>query len=156
MSGVHGNHDDVPVRPLHISFHDFLLDATYSDRFHVDLSQGHKSLAIACLETMKNELQFNICNLNTSYQYNKDIPGLEMSIKNTIPPHLAYSCQFWKEHLQYLPVDDRVLRIVNEFFNTKLLYWLEVLSLIGQVSIASPAMVAIADWSKVSGKYYML
>jgi len=31
-----------------------------------------------------------------------------------------------------------------------LLYWLEVLSLIGKVGTASPALAAVAEWSQVS------
>jgi hypothetical protein len=105
---------------------------------------------------MKNGLQFNICNLNTSYLHNKDVAGLEVHIKNAIPTHLIYASQFWTEHLQYLPADNEMLTKINEFFNIRLLYWLEVLSLTGQVSMASPAMVAVANWSEVSesGKCY--
>ena len=158
LSGVHANQDDVPVCPLHTSFRDFLMDDKYSGRFHLDLTLGHKSLASACLETMKNGLQFNICNLNTSYLRNKDVPGLEVCIKNTIPTHLIYASQFWTEHLRYLPGDYEMLSKVKEFFNIRLLYWLEVLSLTGQVSMASPAMVAMANWCEVSesGKYYVV
>jgi hypothetical protein len=155
LTGVGINQHDIPVRPLHTSFRDFLMDFNCSGKFHVDLALGHESLAIACLETMKHGLKFNICNLNTSYMYNKDVDGLATCIQNSIPTHLAYSCQFWADHLLYMPVGDKIVKTVNEFFNTRLLYWLEVLSLTGQVNIASPAMMAIADWSKVSEECYM-
>jgi hypothetical protein len=155
LSGVRVNQHDVPVRPIHTSFRDFLMDENCSGKFHVDLSLGHKSLAIACLETMKHGLKFNICNLSTSYLHNKDVNGLAICIKNSIPAQLTYSCQFWADHLLNTPGDDAMLGTVNEFFNTRLLYWLEVLSLTGQVNIASPAMMAIADWSEVSEEYYM-
>lgn len=150
LTGVGVTQDDVPVRPLHTSFRDFLLDENRSGKFHVDLSLGHQSLALACLQTMKSGLQFNICNLETSYLYNKDVPGLATSTKDVIPNHLSYSCQFWANHLRYTYVDEKVMRAINEFMHFRLLYWLEVLSLIGEVSIASPAMVDVAAWSQVS------
>jgi len=141
---------DVPVHSLHTSFRDFLVDESRSGKFHVELPLGHQSLAIACLETMKSGLQFNICHLETSYLYNKDVPGLATSIKNTIPTHLSYSCQFWADHLQNISTHSRVLQAVNEFMNNRLLYWLEVLSLIGEVGTASSALAAVTEWSQVS------
>jgi hypothetical protein len=148
---LHGvTQHDVPVHSLHTSFRDFLVDESRSGKFHVELPLGHRSLSIACLETMANGLQFNICNLETSYLYNKDVPGLATCIKNTIPTHLSYSCQFWADHLQNTPTHSKVLQAVNGFMNNRLLYWLEVLSLIGEVGTASPALAAVAEWSQVS------
>jgi energy-coupling factor transporter ATP-binding protein EcfA2 len=145
---LHGvTQHDVPVHSLHTSFRDFLVDGNRSGKFHVELPLGHQSLAIACLETMKNGLQFNICNLETSYLYNKDMPELA---KCTIPTHLSYSCQFWADHLQNTSTHSKVIQEVNEFMNNRLLYWLEVLSLIGKVAMASPALAAVAEWSQVS------
>ena len=148
---LHGvTQHDVPVHSLHTSFRDFLVDERRSGKFHVELALGHQSLATACLETMKNGLQFNICNLETSYLSNKNMPGLATHIKDTIPTYLSYSCQFWADHLQNTSTYSKILQAVNEFINNRLLYWLEVLSLIGEVGTASPALEAMAEWSQVS------
>lgn len=110
-------------------------------------------MALACLETMRHGLQFNICNLESSYLRNKDVPGLD--IKDAIPSPLSYSCQFWTDHLTQITANDKLLNQVNDFMQTRFLYWLEVLTLIKELQIAFPALLAVADWSQVSLTYMM-
>ena len=123
LSGV--SEASVPVQPLHTSFHDFLMDHTRSGPFFVDVSLHHRSLALACLQVMKVGLQFNICNLETSYVHNNDIPDLPERIKEAIPMHLAYACRFWADHLHVTSPDTvTVLRRFQAFMHEDLLYWL--------------------------------
>jgi hypothetical protein len=71
-------------------------------------------------------------------------------ISAAIPAHLGYACQFWAHHIQAAPHTDILLREINDFVYNNLLYWLEVLSLIGDVNLASPALLKTAKWSRVS------
>lgn len=144
------NEQGVPVHPLHSSFHDFLVDPGRSQKYYVDLSLGHHSLAIACLQTMKHGLQFNICGLQTSYLLNEEVPELSTQVQNTIPIHLCYSCRYWAAHLQGTNFEVELAQEVQTFVHSQFLYWLEILSLLKEVNIASSAMIAVADWCKVS------
>ena len=132
---------DTHVHPLHMSFHDFLLDPKRSGHFHIDIEVGHVSLAQACLQTMTRMLKFNICNLPTSYHCNDNIPGITMLICNGIPTYLAYSCQFWPDHLESASVNSIFLTEVENLMSCQFLYWLEVLSLIKKLYVASPGMI---------------
>lgn len=96
----------VPVRPLHTSFHDFLVDASRSKSFHVNSSSGNKDLLIVCLRTMKEGLRFNICQLETSYLLNEEVSDLSARIEAHLPPHLSYACQFFAYHLQATRLED--------------------------------------------------
>ncbi|KAG6373795.1 hypothetical protein JVT61DRAFT_5940 [Boletus reticuloceps] len=102
-----------PIRPLHTSFRDFLLDKTRSsDLFHVSIQPLHSLLLgqtlLACMQRM---LKFNIGNLKDSRIRNTAIPNLPCQVNNAIPPHLAYSCQYWMHHLQ---LADHTLDLLNE------------------------------------------
>jgi hypothetical protein len=59
---------DTPVRLLHLSFRDFLLDtrtkdAERSGKFWIDEKAAHQILTNWCLEVMRHNLRKNICNL---------------------------------------------------------------------------------------------
>ncbi|KAJ7822748.1 hypothetical protein B0H14DRAFT_3731159, partial [Mycena olivaceomarginata] len=72
-----GTTSDDPISPLHTSQRDFLLDASTSGGFSVDLgleSQGE--LSLACLRIMNRNLFFNICGLPTSFTLNSEIKDL--------------------------------------------------------------------------------
>jgi hypothetical protein len=89
-----------PIQPLHSSFYDYLTDPSRSKGFYIDVSLHRNDLAFAMLQVMKAELHFNMCNLESSYQLNSDIPDLAQKIKQSISPALSYSCRYWASHVQ--------------------------------------------------------
>ena len=104
---------------------------------------------------MRTELRFNICKLETSHIRNDDIPDLDARVKAAIPPHLAYACRFWGDHLSAVPQQDpdadTIRELLKAFFTSQLLYWLESLSLLKAVAIAPSIVLAAADWVMVRG-----
>ena len=93
--------DNAPISPLHTSLRDFLLDATESRAFSIDL--GHRSqqeIAWACLKIMNNGLKFNICKLPTSFALNSQIEDLPQRVKENVSPGLRYACLATAQHLR--------------------------------------------------------
>jgi hypothetical protein len=141
---------DATFRIIHQSFVDFVVDSEWCpEPFLIIEAEQHQHLALACLRVMKEELRFNICDLETSYHFNDDVPDMTERVAAAIPSHLSYSCCYWYSHLQVASYTDSLLTSVQDFIPTRVLYWLEVLSLIQEVSIASPALRFTTNWSKV-------
>ena len=93
--------DDAPISPLHTSLRDFLLDATESGAFSIDL--GHRSqeeIAWACLRIMNTGLEFNICKLPKSFALNSEIEDLPQRVDEHISPGLRYACLATAQHLR--------------------------------------------------------
>ena len=148
LSGV--DQKDVPIRPLHASFFEFLTDPRRStETYYVDPSQQNRSLTLSSLRVMKSGLRFNIAGLETSHCRNVDVPDLATRIQKTIPPHLSYGCRFWADHLGATACDIDILNEVKDFLHHRLLYWLEVLSLIKKVNMASGMLLSVLRWNKV-------
>ncbi|KAI0309826.1 hypothetical protein OF83DRAFT_1071430, partial [Amylostereum chailletii] len=78
LSGVHDS--SIPIRPLHTSFHDFLTTKKHSAEFYVNPDDYHNKMTSVCLQIMQAHLEFNICQLETSYTFNRDVQGLEHKI----------------------------------------------------------------------------
>jgi len=140
----------IPVRPLHASFYEFLTDKSRSNTFFVDVSLARKNLAFASLEVLKQQLHFNICSLENSYLPNSDIPNLGDRVKKCISAELSYSSRFWGAHVGTLSVEPPLVEEVRMFFDDeRLLFWLEVVSLLKFVGGSVATLSGIADWLTV-------
>ncbi|KZP08560.1 WD40 repeat-like protein [Athelia psychrophila] len=143
--------EGVPIRTLHASFADYLTDAgSCGDQpWFVDKAGDHVDFTIGCLRVMKRFLRFNICGLETSYLRNRDAPDLAKRVQDFIPRSLAYACRFWAEHIRLAgAINPQALPLLLEFFQALFLYWLEVLSLIGDDRAALRSMLDTKPFSK--------
>jgi hypothetical protein len=128
--------EDMPVRLLHISFRDFLLDPQKRGRspFWIDERETHKRLANKCLQLMSNPkgLRQNMCNLPRPGTLRNEIDS--RTIDESLPPEVRYACRYWVHHLEQskgrICDRDPVYAFLQKYF----LYWLEAMSLIGEAS----------------------
>jgi len=151
LTGISGDKNDVPIQLCHTSFREFLCDKNRSGEFSVDISFVHQLLSTASLQLMSSPsdgLKFNICNLPTSYLPNNKIPDLQKRVQDNINPVLSYACQFWAKHLQLIGKDqnlETLLTAVSDFFKTKFIFWVEVLSLLSELRVAAQSISIIRD-----------
>ena len=146
LTNVHSSDENFPIIPLHTSFRDFLINREKSGDFWVDLRDVHHQMAHSCLSILLDGLKFNICQLETSYLANKDVTDLEVRVDNYIPPALLYACRHWDDHLEHIGFETGLFGKLQTFFETKLLFWLEALSLTNNVSFASAACATLNVW----------
>jgi len=141
---------DDPVRIFHKSFPDFLMDPgrCRDTRFFVDPPIYHKDILLSCFGVMKGGLKKNICNLDNHTPLS-EIEDLPARRADYIGDGLWYACRFWTAHLtrttSSLDVEE-VQKEINEFFITCLLFWIEVLSLMGHLDIGAYALNDIQQW----------
>ncbi|KIL55379.1 hypothetical protein M378DRAFT_35029, partial [Amanita muscaria Koide BX008] len=145
LSGI--SNQSMPVRPLHSTFHEFLTNRDRSGLFFVDVQDVNVDLAHACLQVMQQHLCFNICKLESSYVRNSEIADLAERIKNCIKPYLAYSCQFWVDHIRALGFQAGLAgEIKGILLNEKMLFWLEVLALLKLMNMVPSMLSIVASW----------
>jgi len=139
-----------PVRPLHASFYDFLLDEQRSGEFFVQQGDIHRDVAVASLSVMQAGLRFNICGLETSYVPNSEVADLGKRVEENIPPHLLYACQFWATHLKEAGFDAELAKSVSWLVTgEQMLFWLEVLGVSKLIKEAYWALVSAERWLQV-------
>ncbi|KAG9074191.1 hypothetical protein FRC06_010870, partial [Ceratobasidium sp. 370] len=138
------------VRAYHPSFADYINTRDSSHRFYADIPRRNAELAEGCLKTMIAQLKFNICEIETSYVRNKDMPGLEKSVERAIKNGLRYSCEYWTNHLvqaekeaSISPGGDLLSQILD---GPRIMYWVETLSLIGKLDTALPSVRDLKHW----------
>ncbi|PTD03479.1 Vegetative incompatibility protein HET-E-1, partial [Fusarium culmorum] len=124
----------MPVRLLHLSFRDYLVDSKNKERieFWVDTKLAHRRLAENCLRVMRSGLRKNICSLS--------FPGMQRpavsnrQLEERVPPELQYACMYWVHHQTKVDLQPNDVDDMYDFLETHFLHWLEALSLIGRIS----------------------
>ena len=139
-----------PIHTFHKSFPDFLTDPgrCKDKRFFIDPPVHHINILFSCLDLMKRKLKRDICNLEESNLRDlEDQPALK---ETWIGDALEYACRFWTKHLAKIPSNGphvkQVYELVDEFFTTHLLSWIEVLVLTGNLDSSVYALHDIDQW----------
>ncbi|KAF9018769.1 hypothetical protein BDP27DRAFT_1251054, partial [Rhodocollybia butyracea] len=85
---------NIPIKPVHTSIRDFLLDETRSGVFVVNIVQGHTTLARGSLEVMMMKLHFNMCSLESSYVFNSQVMDMKNKLAQGIHHEVEYASCF--------------------------------------------------------------
>ncbi|KAG8715336.1 hypothetical protein FRC09_016684 [Ceratobasidium sp. 395] len=139
------------ITTLHKSFPDYLLDKNRSGAFHCVANKHHAYLAQLCFKHIKRpNPPFNICNLESSYVLDKDVPDLPARIEKTISEQLVYACRYWVAHCMSAEVFQNLMSLLREFASERFLLWMEVMSLSGNVDEGVSTLGKAQKWSSVS------
>jgi len=131
------------LRFRHLSISDFFVSNDCQGDYQVNLLDANMELGIACLETMVEQLRFNICGFEDSRLANADVKDLASRIKENISEALQYSSLYWSNHLCFSPDigERRVLDRLRKFFEGPYaIFWVEVLSIMGMLRIGVPSL----------------
>lgn len=144
---------DLPIRLLHPSFRDFLLDKSRCSDIHfwIDETQAHRTLADDCIRLMSNCLKQDICG--------QEAPGTLMAdvgsdrIEQCLPPEVRYACLYWVQHLQKSDAQLYGNKEAHQFLQDHLLHWLEALGWMGKISEGIRAILSLEAQIPVSILY---
>ena len=140
-----------PIRLLHLSFRDFLVDPGKRGKspFWVDEQEAHERITKSCLQIMSSQrgLRQNICNLSSPGTLRNEIDN--RTVNQNLPPELRYACCYWVTHLQRSKRNIRNDEQVHNFLQKYALYWLEALSLIGKASEGINVLVDLKSYINV-------
>ena len=157
-SVLHSQTKSQTVSIIHLSFREYVTRSIANQREDLVCREDihHKSLALYTLQLMAKELRFNIIDFPSSYMCNTDVKDLPERLNKNVSSQLAYSCNFWSFHLKEYVTEDEIVGYVRYFIERKLLYWLELCSLLGKISNAQHSLQRLLDWSKVCSYFVEL
>ena len=138
------------VSSFHASFPDYMFDQVRSGKFFCDKKVHNEVLANGCLDVMKGKLRFNICKLESSFVFDKDIIDLEERIEKSISTELSYSCRYWGVHVREGDFSDAVHERLVDLLTHRLLFWMEVLNLQRHMSMGTEMLRHLQNWLNVS------
>ncbi|KAI1857616.1 uncharacterized protein JN550_013128 [Neoarthrinium moseri] len=121
-----------PIRLLHLSFRDFLVDPQGQQGvFRVNEKKTHQNLASHCFRIIRQSLdKADICEV--------EAPGtLRASIavdwiNEKLSPDVQYACRFWSHHLKEANASISDADEIWGFLSSDFLHWLEAMSWLGR------------------------
>jgi len=141
------NDSELGLRALHASLGDYLFQRS-PIHLRIPGSLGHDALARGCLRRMSwDDLCFNVSQSRSSYTPNDKEQSHNFALA------LVYACLHWAHHID--GASDRVMFDVEieKIFWPKFLFWLEILSSIEKVGLAS-GLLRIAASSVSALNYF--
>ncbi|CUA77010.1 putative WD repeat-containing protein all2124 [Nostoc sp, PCC 7120] [Rhizoctonia solani] len=139
------------VNVLHASFPEYILDPDRSTQFACNAEDHHGKLAELCFKRIeRNNTQFNICDLPSSYAFDDDVPDIGLKVNQAVPFDLLYACQYWAIHLALGRKSERQIQALHEFLSKRLLLWMEVLNLNKRVDKGIGMMEKVVSWLQVT------
>ena len=117
-------------------------------------SHAHGDLLGRCLTLMSSALKQDMCDLRIPGTLARDIR--DSVIRKYIAVDVRYACSYWFDHLLQIGVDlGRHANLLDDgslhaFFQHNLLYWLESLSLVGNIFRGVSALIKIGEILQVS------
>jgi len=119
------------LRTLHASLGDYLFERG-PQHIRITATMGHDVLARGCIRRFaQNDLCFNISRSLSSFMPNP------AAVPDWIPPSLVYSCLHWSHHIDAATDRSAFDEDLGRAFRAKFLFWLEVLSILGKLGLAS-------------------
>ncbi|KAL2872391.1 uncharacterized protein BJX67DRAFT_6113 [Aspergillus lucknowensis] len=147
------------VVPVHQSFRDFLLDrdrCRKAPEFWINQQDAHLQLLEKCLDCLM-VLKQDIFNLKAPGFRAADIPA--GAVAKCLPLHMQYACRYWIEHLAHLDVSQRAQAgledhgCIHSFIRSKLLFWLEALSVMKLLPFAIPLINQLIVLANSTGSH---
>lgn len=123
---------EAPVRLLHLSFRDFLLEAEDpAMQFMVNEKQTHAALVANCLRIVGG-LKQNICDMEYPGASYSDISAEKITL--CLPPEVQYACVYWVCHLEKADMYVADGTDAHIFLLRHFLHWIEALVILGKAS----------------------
>jgi hypothetical protein len=138
--------ENQPVRAFHLSFHDYLTDGNRctTEHFYIDPSIQHAEIATLCLARMMCSLKRDICGICDVTKLKTDIYDLDQRTAEHLPGALRYACQYWALHLLECSLEGTLLELTHKFLVKYVLYWIEALSLVGELAGGITSLRAVS------------
>ncbi|KZP18923.1 WD40 repeat-like protein [Athelia psychrophila] len=138
-----------PVRILHASFRDFLLDPLRSSNYCIDRAVSNGDIARLCLKLMAKDLRRDPCGIQDPTKMNRDVKDLAARCSKSLSGATQYACQYWASHLSRSDFSKDLAADLEVFAAQSLLYWVEALSLLGKFDeIAISSLHSARTWIK--------
>jgi hypothetical protein len=140
-----------PIRVLHDSFREFLVDGRIctSPELRVEKGSSHLHIFQKCLERLNAGLQRDVCKLQHPGTMAEDLD--QKKVGECLSLDLQYACRYWVNHLHHCKfLAEEVLSNlaveVYAFLKVHLLHWVEAMSLIRRFDEAIESVIQLELW----------
>ena len=142
---------DGTVHTFHASFHDWLTSESRSlPKMSITPMVQHNEIALCLFRCLGSGLKRNICNIDR-FKLHTEVEDLNLLRSEKIPGWLQYACRYWPDHLASSgTTNPELVKAHEQFVRTKLLQWIEVVCLLGDLGSVISSIEKARNWNLVN------
>lgn len=143
------------VRFIHQSIQDFFAEHDGRSLLSAYGYRGHRDIALSCLSHLSTHLKVNLVNLPRPDSAQDEIAMSDGTKDGGLLASLSYAATFWIQHATAVAPQAVTEDLSSEtgpigmFLQTRLLEWLECLSLLGQLFLCIPSLEILSRLMEV-------
>ncbi|KAF5335874.1 hypothetical protein D9758_017233 [Tetrapyrgos nigripes] len=150
QSVLYINQSDQAIYTFHASFVDYMTSEARAKNHYCNPMSHHSLLAKHCLSLMQHQLNFNICNLPSSFLSDDNVPHLQSKIAQKFAGAFEYSCIFWAYHVTETEFDENIVEKMEAFFQLKIIFWIEAMNLLKKLPECTKILESISKLCQAS------
>lgn len=146
---LHANDLTAVPQIYHKSFSDFITQRCTIHQIRIDPSAHHGILATNCAILMEHGLKKNILAITNPLLPNAVIPNFVTQKAAAFSRELKYACLHWSSHICKSNATETGHNVIafEKFVSTSLLWWIEGLILLSDVSVAQTSLEQLHVWA---------
>lgn len=147
---------------VHKSARDYLAGEGEHSLPNFPNTYGNSNITLSCVTCLQNELKVNLVELPQLDATREMVKELKDEGKSAVLAEIGYAATFWAQHLELAERTPRIQNAlsapgeISQFLRTKLLEWLECLSLLDQLPSAVEAFQVMSSITDLSGVFIRL
>jgi hypothetical protein len=122
---------------LHPTFLEYLLREKPKEAVVVLKSEAELLVARGCLSTLlTDQLKYDICEVTRPSEFaplNSEVKDLQQLVQTKTSPALRYAAVHGLSHVSESLHDADIVERLQQFYKTKLPYWIELMSFLGKI-----------------------
>ena len=160
-AALHIPPDSPVVRATHPSFYRYLTDDCKDNRFAVHSATHSGRLGQRCLTIIIQKVHRDMCGIMGHAEVPQShIVDFRHCASQYISREVQYACKNWIFHIITHPdisIDSQTAKLLSEFFQSRLLPWIEVMALLDSLDAARESLGNLNLWLGVSStcEYYL-
>ncbi|KAG8736888.1 hypothetical protein FRC10_008781 [Ceratobasidium sp. 414] len=131
---------------LHETFSKYLMDPQRSGEFHCNSERDNVLLQLCFHLIGASRPPSNTCNLDSSYLLDREVVDIDVRVNEGISQGLWYASRHWGTHLALAEVTEDLLTRLHDFLSRRLLLWVEIMDLKGQMPGAAELLHSVHMW----------
>ena len=136
-----------PIRVLHKSFHDFVVNCSPDLPYHINIADHEQQMAILCLDILNRELKTPIPGTGYLIDNASRLKGIPPIPDEDVSEGLWYACQFVINHCISVSDPLAISAALQELIEKHFVPWIEICASKGSFTGVDPRFLT---WLKVS------
>ena len=135
----------------------YIYHKSFLDFFPKDWTANQNLLlAENCINIVQHGLQFNMCDIGSSFQLDSELLNLQSKVDEKLGNEVGYAVQYWISHLVGQEATNSLLESLLRLMEQRILFWIEAMNLMQKKTDCHKNVLDLQKWLTKVGDTLLL